>query len=38
MPAIALHFLVPGLRAEARGRPSPADQLPGGQFHEIVYI
>jgi hypothetical protein len=38
VPAISLHFLVPGLRAQsARAREQEIDFLVEG-FHEVVYI
>ena len=38
VPAISLHFLVPGLRAQSdRARDQEIDFLVAG-FHEVVYI
>jgi len=38
VPAISLHFLVPGLRAQSeKAREQEIDFLVGG-FHEVVYI
>ena len=38
VPAIALHFLVPGLRAQSpRAREQEIEFLVAG-FHEVVYI
>jgi hypothetical protein len=38
LPAIALHFLVPGLRAEASDARARLIDYLAANFHEIVYI